>query len=214
MNTEAVRQRILRTMNFIHREFTQGFHFIVGADNAKSSACISGAVAYVWRASRRLTTGYQETTAPKCRSSDNPRTKNCGLDENGKHYVYLCNVYMQQSERYQIGVLVHEAAHHAGPNDVTGSLDQMKRQTQHNQVMNAANYENFAKSVVSGGCEDTDGNCPSYGAYCNHEHIKASCKRTCGLCSSSGCEDTDGNCPSYGAYCNHEHIKASCKRTC
>merc|ERR1712066_273162 len=110
---------------------------------------------------------------PRCNSGTDASTTNCGLDQNGKYYVYLCSVWMQQSEDYQVGVLVHEAAHHAGPNDVTGHISQMQSNSQQNQLMNAANYENFAKSVVSGGCEDEDGNCHHYASYCNTENIKA-----------------------------------------
>merc|ERR1719343_1305262 len=215
-------------MNFINREFSEGFHFVYPGDNAKSSACAGGAVAYVWRASARATTGYQETTGPRCRNTDNPMTKNCGLDQYGKHYVYLCRVWMQQDERYRVGVLVHEAAHHAGPNDVTGSTAQMKVNNQYNQVMNAANYENFAKTVVSGGCEDQDGNCRYYASYCNQANIKRDCKRTCGLCGSggsspprrrsggsgSGCVDRDGNCRHYTSYCDRDNIKRDCRRSC
>merc|ERR1719491_2329905 len=112
MNTEAVRQRILQTFNFINREFAQGFYYIIPAENAKQSVCNQGAVAYVWRASARPTTGYAETNAPRCNSNDNPRTKNCAVDQYGKYYMYLYNNFLSQSEAYQVGVLVHEAAHH------------------------------------------------------------------------------------------------------
>jgi len=221
MNTEQVRQRILQTFNFINREFAQGFYFTIPADNAKQSACPQGAAAYVWRASARPTTGYQETNAPQCRSSDNPRTKNCAVDQYGKYYVYLCNSFSQQSEDYQIGCLIHEAAHHAGPNDVTYNKDQMQRESQQKQLMNAASYQHFAQTVAQGGCSDQDSNCGHYASYCNQENIKTKCKRTCGLCGSSGgsggssgCADEDGNCRHYTSYCNTANIKAKCKRTC
>lgn len=228
MSTAQVKQRILQTMNFVDREFVQGFHFVYPADSARSSACASGAVAYVWRASYTATTGYQETTGPKCSSGANAFTTNCGLDQSGKYYVYLCSVWMQQSEEYQTGVLVHEAAHHAGPNDVTGSLVAMQGNSQYDQLTNAANYENFAKTVVSGGCEDEDANCPHYASYCSSENIKATCKRTCGQCSAdtsggsagggaqggTSCADQDVNCRYYTSYCSTENIKASCKQTC
>merc|ERR1739844_748620 len=68
MNVESVRQRILRTFNFINREFAQGFYFIIPAENAKQSSCNVGNLAYVWRASARTTTGYMETTGPRCNS--------------------------------------------------------------------------------------------------------------------------------------------------
>merc|ERR1719476_489046 len=48
MNAGQVRQRILRTFNFINREFAQGFYFTVPADTLRSSQCGNGVVAYVW----------------------------------------------------------------------------------------------------------------------------------------------------------------------
>jgi len=226
LNTEQVRQRILQTVNFINREFAQGFYITTNADNAKQSACPGGAVAYVWRASARATTGYQETTGPRCNAGDNPRTTNCGIDQYGKYYMYLCGSYMQQSEDYQVNVLIHEAAHHAGPNDVTYDQNAMQRNYQQDQLMNAANYQFFAQSVAQGGCEDEDGNCRHYASYCAQDNIKAKCKRTCGLCSSGGggggssggsggsCTDLDGNCRHYTSYCNTANIKEKCRQTC
>jgi len=220
MSVESVRQRILRTFNFVNREFAQGFYYTIPADNAKQSSCNVGAVAYVWRASARETTGYTETNAPRCRSTDNPRTKNCALDEYGKYYIYLCNSFLSQSESYQVGVLIHEAAHHAGPNDVTYNRDRAQRESQYNQLMNAANYQYFAETVAEGGCSDKDGNCVHYTSYCNQARIKDLCQKTCGLCGSSGgsqgCADTYGSCQWYrdNNYCGTASVQAQCKRTC
>lgn len=224
-SAESVRQRIGRTMNFIQRELTQGMRYIYPADNAKQSPCRGGAVAYVWRAAARETTGYQETTGPRCRSSDNAMTKNCGLDEYGRYYVYLCSVWMQQGQDYQISVLVHEAAHHAGPNDVTGSKDQMKRNSQYNQLMNAGNYQYFSQDVVQSGqgCSDTDGNCQFYrdSGYCSTSNVRAQCARTCGACGSQpapapACADTYGSCQFYkdNGYCSSGNVQEQCRRTC
>lgn len=227
MNAGEVRQRILRTFNFINREFAQGFYFIIPADNAKQSACPQGAVAYVWRAGYEDPTGYEETIYPRCSSSDNPRTNNCALDQNDKYYVYLCNSFFSQPEDYQVGVLIHEAAHHAGPNDVTYNRDQMQKESQFNQLMNAANYQWFAQTVADGACSDLDGNCRYYTSYCNTDNIKAKCKKTCGLCgsgsggegggsSSQPCADTYGYCTWYkdNNKCGMPSVLAQCKRTC
>merc|ERR1712151_1328973 len=213
-------------------EFARGFHFVYPADHGKSSPCRGGAVAYVWRSGQQATS-YQVNRGPCCNSGVDATRQNCGIDQYGKYYVYLCSVFMSQSEQYQTGVLVHEAAHHAGPNDVTGNLGQMKSTSQQNQLMNAANYENFAKTVVNGGCDDEDGNCGSYKPYCNQQNIKDQCKRTCGLCAAvprprpvpppatprrrqpqQGCADLDGNCRYYTEYCNTENIKNQCRKTC
>jgi len=221
MNAEQVRQYILRTFNFINREFAQGFYFVIPADNAKSSVCNQGAVAYVWK--YQVGTGYRETTGPRCSSRDNPRTKNCALDEYGKYYVYLCNAFLSSPQDYQVGVLIHEAAHHAGPTDITYDQNQMQRESQSRQLENAANYQYFAQTVAEGGCSDTDGNCRYYTSYCDQQNIKDVCKQTCGLCNSGGggggggggtCSDEDGNCRFYTSYCNTDNIKAVCKKTC
>jgi len=219
MNAEQVRQRILRTFNFIDREFLQGFYFIIPADDAKQSACRNGAVAYVWRAyadhPNSDPTGYEETLYPRCRSSDNPRTNNCALDDNGKYYVYLCNSYNSQPDYSQVSVLIHEAAHHAGPNDVTYSREQMRRESQFNQLMNAANYQWFAQSVTDGACADKDPNCQAYTSYCRRDaNIRAKCKQTCGVCTP--CADTYDYCAWYrdNNYCGTANVLAQCKRTC
>merc|ERR1712137_1292396 len=222
-NTEQVRQRIIQTFNFINREFAQGFYIITNAENAKQSACPGGAIAYVWRASAQKTTGYRETTGPRCNAGTNPRTTNCGLDQNGKYYMYLCASYMRQSDDYKVNVLIHEAAHHAGPNDVTYDQAAMQRNYQQDQLMNAANYQFFAQTVVHGGCEDEDANCHHYASYCSQNNIKAKCKRTCGLCTNAGggggggsCADTYGSCKWYkdNNYCSQANVRNQCQRTC
>merc|ERR1712176_566817 len=212
-NTEQVRREILRTFNFVNREFAQGFYFIVPADNTIDSPCNRGIAAYVWKAkTSRPATGYVETTAPRCSSRDNPRTKQCALDQNGKYYVYLCSAFLSQPEDYQVGVLIHEAAHHAGPTDVTYKKDQMRRESQFNQLMNAANYQYFAQQVTDEECADKDGNCGNYQRWCDQARIKSLCKKTCGGCSS--CADEDGNCRHYTQWCNTDRIKGLCKKTC
>lgn len=187
MDETQVRYRIVRTMNFIERELHQGLHFVYPADGAQSSACLTGAVAYVWRASWEKPTEYEETRGPRCHSSDDPFKKNCGLDEHGRYYVYLCHSWKDQGEPYQVGVLLHEATHHAGPNDVTGSPAQAKRNNQHDQLMNAANYQYFAQDVfqAESGCLDLDHNCAHYKreGYCaTSDHIRTQCQWTCALC--------------------------------
>merc|ERR1719296_186045 len=108
-STEQVRQRLLDTMNFMDREFNQGFHFVYPADSAQESACSrTGIVAYVWRFSSGAS-GYQESQGPKCRSGTSAFTSRCGIDENGKYFVYLCTLWMRQGEEGQTGILVHEA---------------------------------------------------------------------------------------------------------
>jgi len=225
LSEEEVRQRVLRTMNFVERELSQGMRFVYPADGAQSSPCNGGAIAYVWRASARPTTGYEETQGPRCRSTDNAFTKNCGLDEYGRYYMYLCRVWERATEDYQISTFVHEAAHHAGPNDVTNNKEQMKRNSQTNQLMNAANYQHFAQDVVqtAQGCMDLDGACQYYkdNGYCGtSQNVKERCQRTCGFCGSQPaqptCFDTYGSCQYYkdNGLCTGANVRAQCKRTC
>merc|ERR1740129_526333 len=217
LNAEQVRQYILRTFNFINREFAQGFYFVIPADSAKSSVCNQGAVAYVWK--YQVGTGYRETTGPRCSSRDNPRTKNCALDEYGKYYVYLCNSFLSSPEDYQVGVLIHEAAHHSGPTDVTYDRNQMQRESQSRQLDNAANYQYFGQTVAQGACADKDVHCRNhYSIYCNEAKFKDLCPQTCGLCGTGGssCADTYFDCRYYqeNGFCNTESVFAQCKRSC
>jgi len=213
-NTEQVRQHILRTFNFINREFAQGFYFIIPADNAQQSVCNQGAVAYVWK--YQMETLYYETTGPRCSSRDNPRTKRCALDEYGKYYVYLCNSFLSSPEDYQVGVLIHEAAHHAGPTDVTYDQSQMQRESLSRQLNNAANFQYFAQTVAEGTCSDQDGNCRHYTPWCNEQRIRDLCQQTCGACESGGCADTYEYCQWYreNNYCSTASVLAQCRRTC
>lgn len=213
MNAEQVRQRILRTFNFINREFAQGFYFVVPADTVRSSQCGNGVVAYVWKGGMN---SYQETTSPRCSSRDNPRTKNCAVDQNGKYYVYLCNAFLSAGEDYQVGVLIHEASHHTGAIDFTYDLNTARTTSQDNQLKNARNYQYFAYTVA-GACLDDDPNCGGYAAqgYCSSDRIKGLCKRSCGVCRTGGCVDQDPNCAlHYAQYCNTDRIRGLCKRTC
>jgi len=105
---------------------------------------------------------------------------------------------MSQSESYQVGGRAH--AHHAGPNDVTYNRDRVQRESQYNQLMNAANYQYFAETVAQGGCSDKVTDCRHYTSYCGEARIKDLCQKTCGLGSSGsggeggGCADTCGSC--------------------
>merc|ERR1712060_550354 len=68
-----------------------------------------------------------------------------------------------------------------------------------------------------GACKDDDGNCKYYTSYCNTDHIKNVCKKTCGNCA---CEDDDGMAPNACAlykshgYCSIENVKKQCAKTC
>merc|ERR1740121_1273871 len=180
---EQVRHQVLRTINFMKRELAQGIRYVYPADRAQSNPC-ANAVAYVWRAHWDEPTGYKETTGPVCKSTDDPFVRNCGLDDQGRYYVYLCRSWYEPgNENYQISVLVHEAAHHAGPNDVTYNREDMMRNSQAEQLLNAANYQFFAHDVVASaqGCGDLDGHCEHYKnlGYCaTSDHVREHCRKT------------------------------------
>jgi len=131
-------------------------------------------------------------------------------------------IFLSQSASYQVGVLIHEAAHHAGPNDVTYNRDRAKSESQQNQLMNAANYQYFAESVAQGGCSDKDGNCVHYTSYCGEARIKDLCPKTCGACGSGsgggsqGCADTYAHCQWYrdNNQCGGANVQSQCRRTC
>jgi len=203
-----VRRSIVRTFNFIEREFARGFYFVTSADNAPSGTCNQGNVAYVWRnVAVDPNAIYEENGGPLCSSGDDPRRQNCGKGRDGRYYVYLCNRYLSQPADFQVSVLVHEAAHHAGPNDVflTSQKDQMRKASQRNQLMNAANYQWFADTVTDGGKSlaarpgpqpprrraprpappaggDSDPNCAYYASigYCSDDRIRRICAQSCG----------------------------------
>merc|ERR1711920_41515 len=82
---------------------------------------------------------------------------------------------------------------------------------------------------TGGACADSDGACNYYASqgYCSHDHIKKSCRRSCGLCGGarpapapaprpSSCVDTDGACGYYKSqgYCSTDHIKKHCPKSC
>lgn len=148
-SAEEVRQRILRTMNFIEGELSQGLRYIYPADEAQGTICRGNIVAYVWRSGRAADRGYEETRGPVCRESDDPFARSCGKDPEGRYFVYLCRSWYERArQNSQIAILVHEAAHHAGPSDVTYNRNQMQKNSQADQLNNAANYQNFAQDVA------------------------------------------------------------------
>lgn len=202
---DDVRTRLLRTINFIDREMTDGVRYVYPADDASETNCREsgngGVVAYVWKYSPG-SQGYWETTGPVCNDQDNKFTNHCGIDHNGRLYVYLCRIWYENFGRNtRASTLIHEAAHHAGPRDVTYSESAMQTLEQVDQLNNAANYENFAKDVAkfSWGCVDNSE--VSIGLYycnpgpctCMHfanmceddshgEDVRRQCKGTCGDC--------------------------------
>jgi len=175
--------------------------------------------------------GYEETPGEGvllCGPSEDPFFRTCGVDQNGRYFVYLCKAWYEVAPpNNQISLIVHEAAHHAGPTDVTYDREQMKRNSQADQLNNAANYQWFAQDIAQSVqladprvvCTDLDGGCGYYRdqGYCaNNDHIRKHCRKTCGICvagpaprpappppapapppSTASCADLDGGCAYY-----------------
>lgn len=242
MTTESVRARVMRTMNFVQRELVDGMHFVFPADRAVFTICgaDTDVVAYVWKGGDTVNVGYAETTNPVCQSTDDPFAKRCGLDEEGRYYMYLCQKwYDGVGDNFQIATFVHEASHHAGPGDVKYKPQEIVRMNQADQLNNAASYHNFAQDLAQSvwGCKDmevvtgtgyTCGNgqlcsCPSMAGLCNNgddigRKVRQQCATTCGLCQAPPpCEDADGNCEYYRQqnYCHRsENVRTHCRRSC
>jgi len=244
---EQVRQRVLRTMNFIEEEMVEGLRFIYPANDARDNICRGNIGAYVWTRGGSEDKGYEETPAEGiflCGSSADPFTGYCGVDQDNRYFVYLCRAWYEvASPSSQVSLLIHEAAHHAGPKDVTYDKGQMKSNNQANQLNNAANYQNFAldisKSVQlveprtsrpptpSSGCSDLNGSCDYYrkkGFCSSSEHIRKNCRKTCGVCGpapapapSASCSNIDGACDYYrkqGFCSSSDHIRKNCRKSC
>merc|ERR1711933_577696 len=78
-----------------------------------------------------------------------PYARACGVDEAGKYFVYLCKIWYERAPpEFQTSILIHEAAHHSGPTDVTYNSVEMQRNSQADQLNNAANYQEFAYDVA------------------------------------------------------------------
>lgn len=235
---EAVRQKVFRTMNFIQRELQQGFHYIYPADNAPRTACGGGALAYVWRGDGGSRV-YKETQGPVCNSANDAWSKECAVDRNGKFFVYLCTRYSRADKEFgesmQIATLVHEAAHHAGPSDISYYPDQMQSNNQDQQLYNAGNYQYFAQEVAqktwpssprrrrssSQSCKDDYGSCQYYkdNNYCGTPNVANQCRKTCGSCTSAQpqtCRDTYGSCQYYvdNGYCGTDGLRGQCLKSC
>jgi len=151
------RTRVLRTMNFIDQVLLDRVRYVYPADEAQRTSCQGSVVAYVWRFQTRET-GYVETRGPVCRESQDPFNEICAMDPEGKYFVYLCKRWYELGgENSQISTLVHEAAHHSGPDDVTYDRGEMRRNERAQQLDNAANYQYFAQDVAQSawGCDDT-----------------------------------------------------------
>lgn len=205
-DAETVRDRVHRTMNFIERELQDGIQYVYPADDASHTACAAstsgGVVAYVWKYSAN-SPGYVETKGPICNSQTDPFSERCGIDNDGRLFVYLCRRWYEQlGESGRVATLIHEAAHHAGPRDVTYDASKMQAESQDNQLNNAANYERFAQDVAmaSWGCLDSEMvsvsgfTCQGGPCTCRHfagmcddpthgETVRRQCKATCGYCS-------------------------------
>jgi hypothetical protein len=225
-------------MNFVDRELVDGVRYVYPANRASPMYCDGGTIAYVFRG------GGSPTTRPVCSSVSEAFSKRCAVDPSGRYFVYLCEIWDTLGEMGQISSLVHEAAHHFGPRDVTYSSIATQKLSQSDQLNNAANYQYFAQDVAQTAygnpgtlptieaqevCKETDKNCAYYKSlgYCTtQESIQKQCSYTCGFCdpfstqrkaTSNSCRDKDTNCGYYqslGFCASVENIRQECKQTC
>eukprot|EP00928_Gymnodinium_smaydae_P072552 TRINITY_DN558_c0_g1_i2.p1 TRINITY_DN558_c0_g1~~TRINITY_DN558_c0_g1_i2.p1 ORF type:complete len:807 (-),score=57.36 TRINITY_DN558_c0_g1_i2:71-2416(-) len=186
---EKARKRLVRTFNFIAREFSDGVHFVYPADEATAPACFSWRMAYVYLDPSRPkgSREYRESQGPKCSPSDDPKRKWCAVDSDGKYYVYLCNyMWKTQTPGSITATLIHELAHHSNTDDVSYSSTQAKGLPQEDQLFNAANYEFFAADVVNsnGGCVEINSGCAAAKkkGRCTMPLVREVCPRSCGVC--------------------------------
>lgn len=124
------------------------------------------------------------------------------MDGEGNLFVYLCRRWHDKlDDTSKISALVHEAAHHAGPGDITYNRDDMKALPQSEQLNNAASYQNFAEDVATSAwgcaqaesitdlpfeCEPAPCRCPTFVSLCDDAtwgaQIRKRCPATCGEC--------------------------------
>jgi len=195
-----VRQRVVRTLNFVKRQLDIGIHYVYPANNVPGNACQQYTLAFVYKEyySPRPT-GYAESTMPQC--DVDPSSRLCAMDSQGKYVVYICEWYNHFADWKQVGTILHEVVHHANPNDVTYDEAAMVRLSQAQQLDNADNYAHFGSDVVQSAwnCDEVDHThdlpftcpggactCSMVSAFCDHQNIGAEVKRqcpaTCGAC--------------------------------
>eukprot|EP00429_Kryptoperidinium_foliaceum_P032724 CAMPEP_0176131438 /NCGR_PEP_ID=MMETSP0120_2-20121206/66540_1 /TAXON_ID=160619 /ORGANISM="Kryptoperidinium foliaceum, Strain CCMP 1326" /LENGTH=719 /DNA_ID=CAMNT_0017466813 /DNA_START=1 /DNA_END=2160 /DNA_ORIENTATION=+ len=214
--TEAdIRSRVLRTMNYVEREFMDGIRYIYPADSAQHTACSGNVVAYVWKYASEAS-AYKETHGPVCDDVSAAFRSQCGIDKEGRLFVYLCRRWYEsiESDLSRVSILVHEAAHHTGPSDVTYDKVQMRALSQADQLHNAANYQYFAEEVTQAawGCADATSvtdlpftctpapcHCASFASLCYSStwgaQIRERCPATCGACNAPPATGTSNTMP-------------------
>jgi len=197
----SLRAQVKRTMNFIERELLDGVRYVYPADEAVGSSCSGSAVGYVWKWVNDEE-GHAESTGPVCSADQDPFLKQCGVGSDGKYFVYLCRRWLTTIDgNARISALIHEAAHHAGPSDISYDKARMQSLGQAMQLDNIANYQNFAQEVAqdTSGCTDSDEitglpfqctpapcACSAFGYLCDDDthgpDIRRQCPATCGGC--------------------------------
>eukprot|EP00928_Gymnodinium_smaydae_P099625 TRINITY_DN9562_c0_g1_i1.p1 TRINITY_DN9562_c0_g1~~TRINITY_DN9562_c0_g1_i1.p1 ORF type:complete len:319 (-),score=9.25 TRINITY_DN9562_c0_g1_i1:180-1001(-) len=172
----------------------EGVHFVYPADNVTTGQnCVGRVLAYVWTYGSKGE--YKETTGPECSQSEG-FTKDCGCDRDGKMFVYLCHSTFRQPADILTQTMIHELAHHTGPDDLTYKMSEARELPQEDQLHNAANYQYFGAELVAPppGCRDDSDQCTLWAelGYCDstlspamHNLMLNSCKKTCNLCPTA-----------------------------
>mmetsp|Transcript_115868 Transcript_115868/g.314583 ORF Transcript_115868/g.314583 Transcript_115868/m.314583 type:complete len:678 (-) Transcript_115868:71-2104(-) len=195
-----VRQRIVRTLNFVKQQLDFGIHYVYPANSVPGNACQQYTLAFVYKEYYMpRPSGYAESTMPVC--DVDPSQKLCAIDSKGKFVVYICEWYDHFADWKKVGTILHEVVHHTNVNDVTYDESVMVRLSQAQQLDNADNYAHFGSDVVQSAwnCDEVDHThdlpfscpggqctCSMLSAFCDHRQlgaeVKRQCPATCGAC--------------------------------
>lgn len=196
----AVRQRVVKTLNFVKQQLDFGIHYVYPANRVPGNACTQYTLAFVYKEYYMpRPSGYAESTMPVC--DVDPSQRLCAIDSKGKYVVYICEWYNHFADWKKVGTILHEVVHHTNVDDVTYDESVMVRLSQAQQLNNADNYAHFGSDVVQSAwnCDEVDHThdlpftcpggqctCSMVSAFCDHKHIGAEVKRqcpaTCGAC--------------------------------
>jgi len=232
LSESAVKEHLVKTFNFMDKELADMYFFYPG-DHASNSGCSrsgsGGTLAYVWKYVRNER-GYHETTGPRCGQATEARTKQCAVDANGNFIVYLCKFWYDSfGESDRIATVVHEAAHHTGPSDITYSKTQAQQLPQSDQLHNAANYQRFGEDVTVAGGGGSSSPRRRRASVPRRRRASSSSPRRRRTSGGSGCADSatvsgfeckqngvvvSCTCDILKSHCSNSQVKSACPATC
>jgi len=172
---ERTRSKVATLMNRAYRELAEGFHYIPSIPghhvHVAHSHCGEHRYAYVVKNE----SGFAEARGPLCDGPDAAFERECGADAAGRKFLYLCGAWMRLMEPQRVAVIIHEALHLAGAQDMfwAGHADA--------DGVNVDSYEKFALQTMrrQWGCKDEL-------ASCSRKQCAAqarSCRFSCNQCA-------------------------------